>query len=116
MLFRSYGTNLAGDLFIRQDSLSAPNNQLWLATANNSNTWQPVVAAAIASGTATLTAGAVTVANTSITANSIIRVHNISQAGTVGALSVSLTAGTSFTIHSTSGTDTSKVFWEVVSY
>lgn len=112
----SYFSNQAGDLFLRSDGGVTPNQQLYVAPANGSNAWQPVVAAAIASGTATLVAGAVTVANTSITTSSIIRVHNISQAGTVGALSVSLTAGTSFTVHSTSGADTSKVFWEVVSY
>lgn len=112
----SYFSNQAGDIFLRSDGGVTPNQQLYVTGANGSNAWQPVVAAAIASGTATLVAGAVTVSNASITVNSIIRVHNISKAGTAGALSVTLTAGTSFTVNSTSGTDTSKVYWEVVSY
>ena len=112
----SYFSIGAGDLFLRPDAQSTPNAQLYVAQGASSNVWQPVVAAAIASGSVSLTAGSATVANTSITTSSIIRVFNVSQAGTVGALSVSLTAGTSFTIHSTSGTDTSKVYWEVVSY
>lgn len=110
----SYFSHAAGDILVRQDG--GANTTLYQAPGANSNAWQGVVAAAIVSGTATLTAGSVTVANTSITANSIIRVFNVSQAGTVGALSISLTASTSFTIHSTSGTDTSKVYWEMVSY
>lgn len=112
----SYFSHQGGDLFLRSDGGVTPNQQLYVTAANGSNVWQPVVAAAIASGTATLVAGAVTIANTSVTANSIIRVFNVSKAGTAGALSVTLTAGTSFTINSTSGTDTSKVYYEIVSY
>jgi hypothetical protein len=67
-------------------------------------------------GTATLSAGTKAVANTSITANSKVRVWNDSASGTVGALSVAITAGTGFTINSTSGSDASTIYYEIVSY
>lgn len=67
--------------------------------------------------TATLVAGTVTVSDTAITANSIIRLSNRTIGGTPGAFYVSSrVAGTSFTITSTSGTDTSVVYYEIVSY
>lgn len=56
------------------------------------------------------------IANTHITINSIIKVYNISAGGTVGALSVTLAAGTGFTINSTSVIDSSTVYYEIVSY
>lgn len=65
-------------------------------------------------GTATLAAGTVTVANTSVTANSRIFLTAQNSGAAPGALRVSArTAGTSFTITSTSGTDTSLVAWEI---
>lgn len=63
-------------------------------------------------GTATLTAGAATVSNTSVTANSRIFLTSQADGGTPGWLRVSArTASTSFTITSSSGTDTSTVAW-----
>jgi hypothetical protein len=65
-------------------------------------------------GTATLAAGTVTVNNTSVTANSRIFLTAQSTGGTPGALRISArTAGTSFTITSTSGTDTSVVAYQI---
>jgi hypothetical protein len=64
----------------------------------------------MAQGVATLAAGTVTVANTSVTATSRIHLTVQTPGGTVGSPYVSArTAGTSFTITSTSGTDTSTV-------
>lgn len=74
------------------------------------------IAATLASGKVSLSAGSTTVANTSITANSIIRLNRQASGGTLGELSVTLTANTSFTINSSSGSDTSSVYYEVVSY
>ncbi|WP_275558503.1 hypothetical protein [Streptomyces sp. 5-6(2022)] len=66
-------------------------------------------------GTATLTAGAATVSTTAVTANSRIFLTNQALGGTAGFLRVSArTAGTSFTITSSSGTDTSTVAWMIV--
>ena len=66
-------------------------------------------------GIATLAAGTVTVANTSVTANSRILV-TCQILGTVtvaSAFDTPRTAGTSFTIHASQATDTSTVAWEI---
>lgn len=61
-------------------------------------------------GVATLAAGTVVVANTSVTANTRIFLTSQTSGAAPGAVRVSArTAGTSFTISSTSGTDTSVV-------
>ena len=66
-------------------------------------------------GTAVLVAGTVTVANTSVTANSIIMLTSQVNGGTPGFLRVTAkTAGTSFVITSSSGTDTSTVAWHII--
>lgn len=66
-------------------------------------------------GQATLSAGTVTVDNTSVTSSSLIFLTNAGASGTVGTLSVgTITAGTSFVINSSSSTDTSKVNWLIV--
>jgi hypothetical protein len=66
-------------------------------------------------GSATLAAGTVTVATTAVTANSRIFLTNQAAGGTPGFVRVSArTAGTSFTITSSSGTDTSTVAWLIV--
>lgn len=65
-------------------------------------------------GTAVLVAGSVVVANTSVTATSRILVTSNADGGTPGFVRVSArTAGTSFTITSSSGTDTSTVAYEI---
>ena len=65
-------------------------------------------------GTAVLVAGTVTVANTSVTANSRIMLTTQATGGTAGFLVVSArTAGTSFTILSSSAADTSTVAFEI---
>jgi hypothetical protein len=63
-------------------------------------------------GAATLAAGTVTVANTNVTSSSRILVTSNTDGGTPGWLRVSAkVAGTSFTITSSSNTDTSTVAW-----
>jgi len=65
-------------------------------------------------GTATLVAGSVTVALSTITAASQIFVGMQTPGGTVGAPFVfSKTAGTGFVIHSTSATDTSVIAYAI---
>lgn len=65
-------------------------------------------------GTATLVGGTVVVGNTSVTANSRIFLTSQVDGGTPGFLRVAArTAATSFTILSSSGTDTSTVAWEI---
>jgi hypothetical protein len=73
--------------------------------------------APVLTGTATLAGGTIAVVNANVTANSIVRVSNKTDGGTPGALYISArSAGTSFTIKSTSGTDTSVVYWEVLAW
>lgn len=70
-----------------------------------------------ASGDAVLVGGTKAVADTNITANSHIRLFLGAAGGAVGAPFVaSKTAGTGFTITSTSATDTSTIHYEIVSY
>jgi hypothetical protein len=65
--------------------------------------------------TAAMTAGSIVVSTTKVTANSRIFLTAQNTGGTAGALRVSArTPGTSFTITSTSGTDTSTVAWMIV--
>lgn len=65
-------------------------------------------------GIATLVAGTVTVANTSVTANSRIILTTQTPGGTAGFLVVSArVAGTSFTILSSNAADTSVVAYEI---
>ncbi|MET8765461.1 glycosyl hydrolase family 28-related protein [Streptomyces sp. NPDC004658] len=66
-------------------------------------------------GTAVLAAGTVTVNTTAVTANSVIVLTIQTPGGTVGAPYVNArTAGTSFTIKSTSASDTSTVGWRIL--
>lgn len=64
---------------------------------------------------AAMTAGSVTVSTTAVTANSVIVASLKTAGGTVGAPFVSaVTPGTSFTLKSTSGTDTSVYNWIIL--
>lgn len=66
-------------------------------------------------GSATLSSGTVTVSTTKVTANSRIILTINSSSGTVGTPYVSArSAGTSFTITSTSGSDASTVAWVIL--
>lgn len=65
-------------------------------------------------GQATLVAGTVTVANTSVTANSLIWLTVKTIGGTAGNHSYTITAGTSFTINSSLTTDTSIINWLII--
>lgn len=66
-------------------------------------------------GTATLVAAVATIANTSITANTRIFVGTKTPSANTGALFVhDVTVGTSFTVHSTNGSDTSVVSWVLI--
>ena len=94
---------------MRGDSSRSNRGDVDMSPLTNS---QPAV-----TGTAVLTAGAATVANTAITANSIIRLSSKTLGGTPGNLYVSAkTASTSFVITSSSGSDTGTVYYEILAY
>jgi hypothetical protein len=65
-------------------------------------------------GNATLVGGTVTVANTTVTANTKILLTRMTAGGTPGELTYTKINTTSFTINSASGTDTSVVSWWLV--
>jgi hypothetical protein len=68
-------------------------------------------------GFVSLAGGTATVADTAITATSVIRLSSRQLSGTPGAVFVSAkTAGTGFTITSTNAADTSSIYWEVLAY
>lgn len=72
------------------------------------------VSAAATSGTATLAAGTVTVTTAAVAAGSKILYSRQATGGTPGHLSIgTITAGTSFVINSSSGSDTSDVYWRI---
>ena len=66
-------------------------------------------------GQAVLVGGTILVANTTVTANTRIFLSHANTSGTLGHLHISArVAGTSFTITSSSGTDTSTVNWLLI--
>jgi hypothetical protein len=64
-------------------------------------------------GTATLAGGTITVADTAITANSIINVQRVTAGGSIGDLTITRSVGVSFTVTSASGTDTSALAYTI---
>jgi len=71
-----------------------------------------VVSGGATSGTATLVAGTVTVTTAAVAAGSKILYARQATGGTLGNLSIgTITASTSFVINSSSGSDTSVVYW-----
>jgi hypothetical protein len=65
-------------------------------------------------GSATLAAGTVTVANTSVTASTQVYVNHHSIGPNAGVLGYTTIPGTSFTINSTNGADANSVVWLLV--
>jgi hypothetical protein len=65
-------------------------------------------------GTATLVGGTIAVANTTVTANTRVFISRSTTGGTEGTLSTTQINATSFTVNSTSGTDTSTVNWLLI--
>lgn len=65
-------------------------------------------------GVATLAAGTITVNNVNITPATLILVSRQAAGGTLGHLSVARAAGTSFTVNSSSATDTSTIAYLLI--
>ncbi len=109
LLFQSYSRTVTAyrDMWLKASTLLLDADALKLGSAGS--TFKR-----IQHGTATLTGGTVTVANTSITVNS--RIILTGQDNNVtGALRVSArSAGVSFTITSSAGTDSGVVAWQVI--
>src|SRR5581483_4646822 len=109
---------IGGDLrsFEQQTLFGYGNPQPW-TRGRGSHMGTSPIEAGITNGTATLVAGAVTVTPPNgavVNATSRIRAGILTPAGTPGAIFIgAVTAGTSFQIKSTSGADTSVVWWEI---
>lgn len=101
------------NLSLQQGTLLADNGNIGTNTAGFGVSVKEGTNAKM--GVATLSAGTVTVSTTAVTANSRIFLTAQTSGAAPGALRVSArTAGTSFTITSTSGTDTSQVAWLLI--
>lgn len=72
--------------------------------------------ATVKRASATLVAGTATISDTATTANSHIVVTVLTPGGTVGYLDFDVSAGSSYTINSSSGTDTSTVIITAIHY
>lgn len=112
------GTTVTGatGVIATTGNLTATNGNLALGTAGNKVVIATGANASIGTSAA-MTAGSIVVATTAVTASSIIFVSHNTIAGTAGAVSApaaSRVAGTSFTITSSSNTDTSTVNWWIV--
>ncbi|MBS1529699.1 MAG: right-handed parallel beta-helix repeat-containing protein, partial [Bacteroidetes bacterium] len=104
MLSTTYGSGASNSTpYYYGNSPELIGSKVILATGTNAS-----------AGTATLVAGTVTVSNTLVTASSLILLSVSAVGGTQGMLSSTKVAGTSFTITSSSATDTSTVAWVMV--
>ncbi|MFJ8719737.1 hypothetical protein ACIRD9_42500 [Streptomyces violaceus] len=118
-LYREAANSLRSDGYVAVDSGQADNQwTVWGGTAEAIRAGSAGGGVAIKEGAnarmgrSTLVAGTVVVANTSVTAATEVFLTCQTPGGTPGFLRVSArTAGTSFTILSSSGTDTSVVGW-----
>lgn len=134
----AFGGGVTGDAFDRWRMLASGILQLGPGTATRDTTWGRQGAAQVGTadsdiiiglagkglrvkegtnaklGVATLASGTVTVANTSVTTNSRIFIQRRVSGGTIGHLTYTKSSGTSFTIASSSATDTSTVDWMII--
>lgn len=110
---------IGNSLYGTSSVISFPNNtRLEFHFDKGANIYTLVSATSVfmptATGMVTLVAGTASVGYTPTTANAIVRLNRQAAGGTLGHLSVALTAGTGFAINSSSNTDTSTVFFEVL--
>ena len=97
-------------------AITATNGNLVLSTAGNKLSIATGANASLGTSAA-MTAGAITISTTAVTASSKIFVSHNTLNGTPGAVSAptaSIVAGTSFDITSSSNTDTSTVNWWII--
>ena len=105
------GTTLTATL----GNITATNGNLNLAHTGNKLLIHASTSASDAIGTATLVAGSVVVSTTAVTSSSIIFLTRNTAGGSLGNLTYgSIVNGTSFTITSSSGSDTSTVNYLII--
>jgi len=105
---------LGGDIWSSQMGSAihvvCTQTNMWVVN-NSEGAWTLV---APRTGNATLIGGTLTVANATVTANTAVIFSRKTAGGTIGDLTYTTIAGTSFTLTSSSGTDTSTVSWNLV--
>lgn len=84
-------------------ALLTPGNKLKIATGTDASV-----------GTGTFVAGTATINTTAVTANSLIFIQVATAGGTQGHTSYTTVPGTSFTVNSTSATETSTFNWFII--
>lgn len=106
ILINTTSDSTSGRLIVSGDlSLNTAGNKIKIATGSNASVGV----------SAAMTAGTITISTTAVTASSKIFLTHATVGGTPGVLSVgTITAGTSFVINSSSGSDTSTVNWWIV--
>ncbi len=105
-----------GSITATSGNITATNGNLVLGTAGNKISIATGTNASIGLSTA-MTAGAITISTTAITASSRVFLTAAVAGGTQGTLRADpadYVAGTSFVIRSSSGTDTSTVSWWII--
>jgi len=102
-----------GSVTAASGPITATNGNLVLGTAGNKLVI-PTGANASTGTTAAMTGGSVTTATTAVTAASIILYSPVTPGGTVGTYTLTKSAGTSFTITSTSGTETTNFNYVII--
>lgn len=110
------GNNNGGDIILQSGVAngSGIDGDVIIDTRDINGTFKINSGANEQAGIATLVGGTVTVNNTKVTANSMIFHSHRTAGGTIGVITYTIVAGTSFTLTSTSGTDTSTVNWWIV--
>jgi hypothetical protein len=113
------GSGQGGLHFVAGGSGVADTLQACTKDSSNNYAWRSILPTSpahsiLADGRSTLTAGTVTVSNSSASTSAIFQLSNCGAGGTVGVLSVgTVVNGTSFVINSSSATDTSSVCWTI---
>jgi len=108
-------TSTGGDVLLQPGTGTTAHGKVIIETLNGNGTFAINDGANEQMGLATLVGGTLVVNNTKITANTRVFLSVQTAGGTQGFLRIAArTAGTSFTITSTSGTETSTVAWLLV--
>lgn len=109
---RALGCELSGATAPLNDTAGIDGGNMMIDTATYAATGSGLTTYNDRRGTATLAGGTATVNTPWVTANSLIQLTRLSQGAGPGELSPGvITPGVSFTVVSSSGTDTGKVLW-----
>jgi hypothetical protein len=109
-----YGLYVAAQSGASSNYAIATSGSIFLDTAGGYLSVKTGTNACAGTGAGPLSSGTLTIATTCAKASSVIVIARTTAAGTLGHISYSISAGTSFTITSSSVTDTSTFSWLIV--